>query len=152
MAERVRGLIRELAEEQAERALLERLDAIRLRQVDVADDHFLFVPSRKDYEQAFGTYGLHRTAMAPKQAARALSRRPAGSRHAAGGPGPLVDPGEVREGAGSRMAQTSAGACGLGRVASSRCAGAREKRPPDDGEAGTRGRYRSGAAGSAACW
>ena len=32
--------------------------------------------SRKEYEQAFITYGLHRNAMAPEEAARALSRRP----------------------------------------------------------------------------
>jgi serine/threonine protein kinase/Tfp pilus assembly protein PilF len=76
VAERVRGLMRKLAEEQADVALLERLDVIRLRQADITDDHFVFVPSRQDYEQAFRTYGLYRTAMAPEQAARALSRRP----------------------------------------------------------------------------
>ena len=95
VAERVRGLLRELAEEQADVALLESLEAIRLRQADVEDNHFVVHHSRKEYEQAFRTYGLHRNAMAPEEAARALSRRPAsGSRHPPGGPGPLVDPGE----------------------------------------------------------
>jgi len=76
VAERVRGLLRELAEEQAEAALLESLEAIRLRQADVRDDRFVLKYSRKEYEQAFVTRGLHRNAMAPEAAARALSRRP----------------------------------------------------------------------------
>ncbi len=76
LAERVRGLIRELAEGQADVALLESLDAVRLRQAEIRGDGFDFVPSRKEYEQSFRTYGLHRNAMAPEEAARALSRRP----------------------------------------------------------------------------
>ena len=54
--------------------LLESLEAIRLRQADVEDNHFVVRHSRKEYEQAFVTYGLHRNAMAPEEAARALSR------------------------------------------------------------------------------
>ena len=78
VAERVRGLMRKLAEEQADVALLERLDAIRLRQADITDEHFVFVSSRNEYEHAFITYGFHRNAMAAEQAARALSRGPGG--------------------------------------------------------------------------
>ena len=80
VAERVRGLLRKLAEQQADVALLESLEAIRLRQADVEDNQFVIHHSRKEYEQAFRTYGLHRNAMAPEEAARALSRRPASVR------------------------------------------------------------------------
>ncbi len=76
LAERVTGLMRELAEEQADVALLERLDDVRLRQADVKDDGFVLKYSRKEYEQAFRKYGLHRNAMVPEEAARALSRPP----------------------------------------------------------------------------
>ena len=76
VAERVRSLLRELADEQADVTLLESLDAIRLRQADVEDNHFVIDHSRKWYEQAFITYGVHMNAMAPEEAARALSRRP----------------------------------------------------------------------------
>jgi serine/threonine protein kinase/tetratricopeptide (TPR) repeat protein len=75
LAERVKGWLREFAEEEADVALLESLEAIRLRQADVEDDHFVLGHSRKEYEQAFRTHGLHRNAMAPEEAARALSRR-----------------------------------------------------------------------------
>ena len=71
------GLLRKLAEQQADVALLESLEAIRLRQADVEGQPFCPHHSRKEYEQAFRTYGLHRNAMAPEEAARALSRRPA---------------------------------------------------------------------------
>ncbi len=101
VAERVRSLLRELVDEQADSTLLASLEAIRLRQSDVEDNHFVVHHSRKEYEQAFVTYGVHRNAMAPEEAARA--------RHVPGGPGPLVDPGELREGAGSSLAQ--AGSC-----------------------------------------
>ncbi len=76
VAERARGLLRKLADEQADVAVLESLDAIRLRQSDVEDNHFVIEHSRNEYEQAFRIYGLHRNAMVPEQVARALSRRP----------------------------------------------------------------------------
>ncbi len=76
VAERVRGLLNKLAEQQADVTLLESLEAIRLRQADVEDNHFVIGHSRKEYERAFITYGVHRNAMAPDEAARALSRRP----------------------------------------------------------------------------
>ena len=120
MAERVRGLIRELAEEQADvRALLERLDAIRLRQADVEDDHFVLMSSRKEYEQAFGTYGLHRNAMTPEQAARALSapaRR--GPRPRCWRPWTTGRSWRVREAPEADWLKQVLAACGLGRVAS----------------------------------
>jgi serine/threonine protein kinase/Flp pilus assembly protein TadD len=76
VAQRVRSLLRELADEQADVTLLESLDAIRLRQADTEDNHFVLEHSRKEYEQAFRTHGSYRNAMAPEEAARALSRRP----------------------------------------------------------------------------
>jgi serine/threonine protein kinase/Tfp pilus assembly protein PilF len=75
VAERVKGLVRELDEQQAEVTLLKSLEAIRLRQADVEDNHFLLDLSRNQYEKAFITYGLHSNAMTPEQAAHALSRR-----------------------------------------------------------------------------
>ncbi len=77
VTERVKGLVRELAEEQADVTLLKSLEAIRLRQSDVEENHFVIHLSRKEYERAFVTYGLHRNAKAPEETARALSRRPA---------------------------------------------------------------------------
>jgi serine/threonine protein kinase/Flp pilus assembly protein TadD len=76
LAERVKGLLSKLAEQQDDVALLESLEAIRLRQADVKDNQFVIKYSRKDYEQAFRTL-LHRNTMAPELAARALARRPA---------------------------------------------------------------------------
>ena len=76
VAQRARGLLRKLADDQADVAVLESLDAIRLRQSDVEENQFVIHLSRKEYERAFVTYGLHRNAKAPEEAARALSRRP----------------------------------------------------------------------------
>ena len=76
VTKRVKSLVRELAQEQADVALLEGLEAIRLRQSDVEDNHFVIRHSRKDYERAFVNYGVHKNAMGPEEAARALSRRP----------------------------------------------------------------------------
>ena len=49
----MKGLVRELAQEQADVALLKGLEAIRLRQSDVEDNHFVIHLSRKEYERAF---------------------------------------------------------------------------------------------------
>jgi len=76
LAERVKGLLSKLAEQQDDVALLESLEAIRLRQADGKDNQFVIKYSRKDYEQAFRTL-LHRNTMAPELAARELARRPA---------------------------------------------------------------------------
>ncbi len=78
-AERVRGLLRKLAEEQLDVGFFASLEAIRGREAEVRDDHFVG-HSRKYFEQAFIAYGLHRDAMAPEEAARALSRREPGVR------------------------------------------------------------------------
>ncbi len=75
-AEHARGLLSKRADERADVALLESLEAIRHRQADVKDDHFVLKYSRKEYEQAFRTYGLHMSATAPEEAARVLGRRP----------------------------------------------------------------------------
>jgi serine/threonine protein kinase/Flp pilus assembly protein TadD len=77
---RVRDLLSKLAEQQADVALLESLEAIHLRQAHAKGDQFVLQYSRKDYEQALRTHGLNWTAMAPELAGRALARRPAGVR------------------------------------------------------------------------
>jgi tetratricopeptide (TPR) repeat protein len=69
-------LLRALAEQEADVRLVASLDAIRLRQADVKDDHFAFVRSREDYKHAFRTYGLRTDEMTPEQAAAVLRRRP----------------------------------------------------------------------------
>jgi serine/threonine protein kinase/Flp pilus assembly protein TadD len=76
LAKRVKSWLRELAEEQADVGLLESLEAIRLRQADVKDDHFVLKYSRDEYERTFITCGVHMNAMTPQEAARALTRRP----------------------------------------------------------------------------
>jgi serine/threonine protein kinase/Flp pilus assembly protein TadD len=76
VARRARRLLSKLAQELADGALLESLKAIRLRQADVKDDHFVVGYSRSEYEQAFRTYGLDKNSMAPEEAARALSHLP----------------------------------------------------------------------------
>ena len=76
LAERVKSLLRNLAEQEADVRLLARLEAIRLRQADVKDDRFVLDRSRVEYQQAFGTYGLRMDATTPEQAAAVLRRRP----------------------------------------------------------------------------
>ncbi|MGO9922994.1 MAG: protein kinase domain-containing protein [Isosphaeraceae bacterium] len=78
-AERVRGLLRKLADEQLDVGFFASLEAIRGREAEVRDDHFV-MHWRKFFEQAFIAYGLHRDAMAPEEAARAISRREPGVR------------------------------------------------------------------------
>jgi eukaryotic-like serine/threonine-protein kinase len=76
LAERVKSLLRNLAEQEADVRLVARLDAIRLRQADVNDNQFVIDRSRVEYQQAFGTYGLRMEATTPDQAAAVLRRRP----------------------------------------------------------------------------
>ncbi len=149
LAERVKGLLRTLAEQEADVRLVARLDAIRLRQADVKDDRFVLAWSRVEYQQAFGTYGLRMDATTPEQAAALLqSSAPVGPRHPPGGPGPLVDPGESREGPGGGLVEAGAFRGGLGPLAARRAGRAGEKRSPGDGKAGARSRYHPSAAGS----
>ena len=76
LAERVKGLLRNLAEQEADVRLVACLDVIRLRQADVQDDHFVLDRSRDEYQEAFRSYGLRMDRMAPEQAAAVLRRRP----------------------------------------------------------------------------
>jgi serine/threonine protein kinase/Tfp pilus assembly protein PilF len=76
LAERVKDLLRKLAEEDADIRLVASLEAIRVRQADVKDDRFVLGRSRAEYEHAFRTYGLRPEAMAPEAAAALLRRRP----------------------------------------------------------------------------
>ena len=71
-----------------------------------------------------------------------------GPQHPPGGPGPLVDPGETREGAGGGLVEAGAFRGGLGPLAARRAGRAGEKRSPGDGKAGARSRYRRSAARS----
>ena len=75
LAECVQGLLRTLAEEEADVRLVARLEAIRLRQADVKDDRFVLDRSREEYQHAFETYGLRMDTMAA-DAAALLGRRP----------------------------------------------------------------------------
>jgi len=76
LAGRVKSLLRDLAEQEADVRLVARLEAIRLRQADVKDDRFVLPESHVEYQQAFGTYGLRMGVTAPEQAAEVLRRRP----------------------------------------------------------------------------
>ncbi len=74
-------MLRTLAEQEADRLLIARLETIRLRQANVNDDRFSIPQSRVEYEKAFGTYGLRTDATTPEQAAAALRRRPVSVRN-----------------------------------------------------------------------
>jgi serine/threonine protein kinase len=76
LTRQVQGLLRELAEEEADRRLVARLEAVRLSQaeVDVKGDQFVLERALPEYRQAFRDYGLE-AAVAPEEAA-ALLRRP----------------------------------------------------------------------------
>ncbi len=76
LAERVKRLLRNLAEQEADVRLVADLEAIRLRQADVKDNGFVLYRSRVEYQQAFGTYGLRMDATTPEQAAAVLRRQP----------------------------------------------------------------------------
>jgi tetratricopeptide (TPR) repeat protein len=78
LAEQVHGLLRDLAEEEADRRLVTRLEELRLLQADVnvKQDQFVLERARPDYRQAFQDYGLRPDALAPEEAAARLRRRP----------------------------------------------------------------------------
>jgi serine/threonine-protein kinase len=82
LAERVQGLLRELAEEEADGRLVARLEEIRLLQagVNVKEDRFLLEEALPEYRQAFKDYGVLAEAMAPEEAAGLLVRGPPGVR------------------------------------------------------------------------
>jgi serine/threonine protein kinase/Flp pilus assembly protein TadD len=78
LAGRVQGLRRELAEEDADRRLVARLEEIRLLQsdVDVTENRFDYERALPEYRQAFGEFGLRPDAVRPEEAAARLRRRP----------------------------------------------------------------------------
>jgi eukaryotic-like serine/threonine-protein kinase len=78
LAERVRGLLRELAEEEGDGRLVARLDEIRLLQaeVNVEESRFVLESALPEYRQAFGDYGWRPGSTAPEEAAAGLRRRP----------------------------------------------------------------------------
>jgi serine/threonine protein kinase/Flp pilus assembly protein TadD len=78
LAQRVQCLLRELAEEEADRRLLARLEEIRLLQaeVNVKQDRFLLERALPEYQQAFKDYGLQMEARAPPEAAALIRCRP----------------------------------------------------------------------------
>jgi serine/threonine protein kinase/Flp pilus assembly protein TadD len=80
LAQRVRALLRELAEEEADGRLVARLDEIRLLQAEVKDDRFVFENALPRYRQAFRNYGWQHDALTPEEAASRLRRRPASVR------------------------------------------------------------------------
>jgi serine/threonine protein kinase/Flp pilus assembly protein TadD len=76
--ERVQGLLRELADEEADGRLVDQLREVRLRQagVNAQANRFLVSKARPDYQQAFRSYGLGMETK-PEQAAARLKTRPA---------------------------------------------------------------------------
>jgi serine/threonine protein kinase/Flp pilus assembly protein TadD len=84
VAERVRAVVRELAEKEADDTLLAHLEAIRSLQSEVKEEHFNLVSTPPNYRDAFRGYGWRVGEMAPEEAAAWLRRRPAAVR------GPVV--------------------------------------------------------------
>jgi serine/threonine protein kinase/Flp pilus assembly protein TadD len=76
LAQRVRDLLRELAEEEADGQLVARLEELRLLQADVKENRFVLERALPDYRQAFHSYGLRADALTPAEAAALLLRRP----------------------------------------------------------------------------
>jgi serine/threonine protein kinase/Flp pilus assembly protein TadD len=79
LAQQVRRLLRELAEEEADGQLVALLGRLRLRQADVNVDksQFLIKRARPDYQEAFRSYGLQWERMTPEEADAKLRSRPA---------------------------------------------------------------------------
>jgi serine/threonine protein kinase/Flp pilus assembly protein TadD len=76
LAERVRDLLRELANDEAERRLLARLEELRSLQSNVKNDQFVLGSTLPSYQRAFHEYGLRPETVTPKQAATRLRDRP----------------------------------------------------------------------------
>jgi serine/threonine protein kinase/Flp pilus assembly protein TadD len=78
LAGRVRALLRELAEEEADRRLIARIEAIRLLQaeVNVVENRFALERAIPEFRRAFGDYGLRADALTPAEAVALLRRRP----------------------------------------------------------------------------
>jgi serine/threonine protein kinase/Flp pilus assembly protein TadD len=80
LAEQVHGLLRELAEDEADDRLVARLEQLRLLQAEVKNEVFFLQRALPDYRQAFHDYGLLPDTMTPEEAAAQLLRRPAAVR------------------------------------------------------------------------
>jgi serine/threonine protein kinase/Flp pilus assembly protein TadD len=78
LAERVRTLVLELTEEEADARLVARLEGLRLLQAEVnpKENHFLLKRALPDYREAFREYGLSME-VEPGEAAAVLQRRSA---------------------------------------------------------------------------
>jgi serine/threonine protein kinase/Flp pilus assembly protein TadD len=78
LSERVRAVLRELAEEEADIRLVARLDEIRLLQagVNVKEDRFAMEDTLPEFRQAFSIYGLRADLITPEDAAALIRRRP----------------------------------------------------------------------------
>jgi serine/threonine protein kinase/Flp pilus assembly protein TadD len=79
LVERTQGVLRALAEEEADRRLVDRLEEMRLLQSEVKDDQFVLERALPDYQQAFREYGLG-SDIVPEDAAARLRGRPAAIR------------------------------------------------------------------------
>jgi serine/threonine protein kinase/Flp pilus assembly protein TadD len=80
LAERIDGLLRELAGEEADGRLLGRIEAIRVLQGEVRNDQFDLQRTLPEYQEAFGDYGLRHGSMTPEEAAARIAARPAAVR------------------------------------------------------------------------
>jgi tetratricopeptide (TPR) repeat protein len=78
VAERVRDLLRELDDEEADSRLVALLQEVRLLQADVhvKENRFALERARPEYRRAFDRYGLRAGATTPDEAATRLRRRP----------------------------------------------------------------------------
>jgi serine/threonine protein kinase/Flp pilus assembly protein TadD len=78
LIERAQGLIRTLAEEEADRLFLARLEGIRFLQaeVNVKKDCFALEMALPEYQQAFRNYGMSVETMNPEEGASRLERLP----------------------------------------------------------------------------
>jgi serine/threonine protein kinase/Flp pilus assembly protein TadD len=78
LADQVRDLLRELAEEEADGQLVARLEELRLLQAEVKlnDNSYTLERALPDYRQAFRSYGWAAEALTPAKAATLLRRRP----------------------------------------------------------------------------
>jgi serine/threonine protein kinase/tetratricopeptide (TPR) repeat protein len=77
-AERVRVLLCDLADEEADRKLLASLDDIQMRQAElnVKEDRFALPDTLPDYRRAFDEYGLRANVMTTEAGADLVRRRP----------------------------------------------------------------------------
>jgi tetratricopeptide (TPR) repeat protein len=82
LAGRVRELLRELAEQEADGRVTAALEEIRLRQAAVhgRENRFALEESLPEYRRAFAEYGVRVEEKTPRQAAALLRRRPAAVR------------------------------------------------------------------------